>query len=68
MSSIANNGSKYFYMATIKHATSVTDSLKANFTYSPISEAELDSKSKANVILNLSYSLIIIVYIALKEV
>ena len=33
--------SKYFYMATLKQSTSVVDSIKANFSWSPLSEKEL---------------------------
>ena len=39
-------GSKYFYMATLKSATSVTDCIKANFTQSPLSEQEIEAKLK----------------------
>ena len=38
------NIAKYFYMATLKHSTAVTDCIRARFTYSPLSENELIAK------------------------
>lgn len=38
---ISGNEPKYFYMSTIKHSTAVTECIRANFTWSPISIKDL---------------------------
>lgn len=38
------NEPKYFYMSTIKQSTAVTECIRANFTWSPISIKDLQSK------------------------
>ncbi len=43
------NANKYFYLATVKNATSVTDCIKANFTLSPKSDEEIEALAKTNV-------------------
>lgn len=48
--------SKYFYMATLKHSTSVVDSIKANYSWSPLSEKELSSNNVKHHNTNKNYS------------